>query len=158
MIAIILLTSVAIFARTPKHGVDVDVQLGKETVRMMVDTGASTLQITAEIATRLLTTMQAKRTASIVARMADGHTSSMPSIVINEVKVGAYALHNIQALVTEDGGMMLLPFTILDSIGPFKIDTRAKLLVFDDAVAVTIKPPPFNWSRVPLPPQQSANK
>ena len=52
---------------------------------------------------------------------------SAPTILIKEVRIGNHTIRNVEAFVMDN---LLLPFPLVNSIGPFTIDTRAGELVW----------------------------
>lgn len=144
-------TSVPIYSQNSGR-VEIDVTLGREKVRMMIDTGATLMLIPAEIANRLVEYREAAWNTSVTVTMADGRQIEFLTIVINDIHIGAHTLHNVRTIVAPGNAPTLLPFPILNSIGPFKINTRTHELVFDDAVVAPPVPPPpqpFAWRLAP---------
>jgi clan AA aspartic protease (TIGR02281 family) len=108
----------------------VDVQVGSQSVRMLVDTGASMMALPASVSERLIAAGEAEYLTETTVTLANGSTIKVPVIKIRRIVIGNHILHDIPAGVSPDGAEALLSFSILNLIGPFKIDTQARLLVF----------------------------
>jgi hypothetical protein len=110
----------------------VDVQLGSQTVRMMIDTGASLLSIPPSIAARLVQNGEATYGKKIKVGLANGSSVEEWTINIHTLRIGRHTLNNILGSVSADeNAMLLLPFTVLSNIGKFSIDTHGHRLSFN---------------------------
>jgi predicted aspartyl protease len=110
-------------------GVSIPVGVGKYTITMMLDTGASSMLLSKDVADALVRDGSAHSIGTSKFQMADGRVVEEPMIVVNEVRIGNHILHNVEASVMP-GNDMLLGFTVVNQIGPFKINTRTNELVF----------------------------
>jgi clan AA aspartic protease (TIGR02281 family) len=118
----------------PGHGYNaalVDVTLGGQTVRMLIDTGADSMSVSQSVAAALVATGEAEWGRTMTVRLADGSTVQQSTVSIRRVWLGRHLLTDVQAGVVADGGMMLLPFTVLSTIGKFAIDTHQRKLSFN---------------------------
>ena len=101
-------------------------------LRALLDTGAQMCLISESVANRLLQDGNASmkytdRNERFV--MADGSVSSLPVILIHEMRIGSHVVRNVRAAVTAAGGM-IVAFPVVNDIAPFTIDTRAGELIF----------------------------
>jgi clan AA aspartic protease (TIGR02281 family) len=111
------------------EGVLIPVGVGKYTITMMLDTGASSMMLSNDVADALVRDGSAYSIGTRRFRMADGRVVEEPMIVVNEVRIGNHILHNVEASVMP-GNDMLLGFSVVNQIGPFTINTRTNELVF----------------------------
>jgi hypothetical protein len=109
----------------------VDVALGGQTVRMMIDTGADSMSVSESIADELVRNGDAEWGRTVPIRLADGSAHQEATISIHRIWLGRHSLDNVLASVTSDDGMLLLPFTVLTEIGKFSIDTHQHKLSFN---------------------------
>jgi clan AA aspartic protease (TIGR02281 family) len=112
------------------RAVTLNVSVGQHTVTMMLDTGASTTTVTNEFANSLVRDGHARWSGERQFKLADGFVISAPMLTINEVRLGAHVVRNVEASVTNDS-LMLLGFSVVDQIGPFMINTRKRELIFE---------------------------
>jgi predicted aspartyl protease len=108
----------------------VDVIVGGQPVRMLLDTGATVMQISNDLAQRIVRDRQGTWGNPIKITLADGSMVQQPTIDIGEVRIGSHSIRNVTAAYT-DGGDMIMAFPVVNSIAPFKIDTRNRKLVFE---------------------------
>jgi hypothetical protein len=109
----------------------VDVQVGSQTLRMTIDTGASIMSVPSYVAQRLVENGEADWGPDAEIGMADGRGVTSSTIVIHNVRLGNHSLRNIEAVITESAdAMSLLPFGVLNMVGKFTIDSAAGELVF----------------------------
>jgi clan AA aspartic protease (TIGR02281 family) len=116
-------------------GVSLNVGVGRHTVTMMLDTGASETAVTEELADALVRDGSARWLGERKYRMADGTVTSAQALVINEVRLGTHIVRNVEASVIPNGTTMLLGFPVVDRIGPFMVNTRTRELVFETAAS-----------------------
>jgi predicted aspartyl protease len=115
------------------------VKLGAQTVMMTIDTGATHMMISSSVANRLVADNQADEGAMMNVVVADGRTVSERALVIHRVRIGRHVLLNVNATVAPDDGSSsnfgdgLLPFTVLNQVGRFAIDTTSNKLIFGAA-------------------------
>jgi predicted aspartyl protease len=112
------------------------VTLGSRKVLLLIDTGATHMLVSPTVAGRLLAASQADEGRSVDVRLGNGRVVNERSILIHRVQVGRHVLSDVLATVAPDDGSLtgfgdgLLPFTILNQIGRFTIDTANGKLVF----------------------------
>ena len=92
------------------------------------------MQISTDLAKRIVEQRQGSWGRDMIMSMADGSTTKVPSINIEEVRIGSHTLHNLSASVS-DSGELIMAFPVVNSIGTFKIDTRNRKLVFESQEA-----------------------
>lgn len=110
----------------------VDVLLGKKKVRMLIDTGANSMNVTPSIAKALIASGAAVDSGGEwTAVLGDGSRQSIQHITIKTVTVGDCILFDVGATVSPtENGMLLIGFVALNHIGRFTIDTQTKQLIF----------------------------
>jgi gag-polyprotein putative aspartyl protease len=109
----------------------VKVYFGDHSTVMMIDTGASSMSLTPEFANELVQAGLAHYTGqSVQVTLANGGQESEREIIVDRVTIGQHTLANVEATITGAGGVMLLPFPVLNQMGKFTIDTRNNLLTF----------------------------
>jgi clan AA aspartic protease (TIGR02281 family) len=106
------------------------VTLGDQPVLMQIDTGATTMLITQGMAETLLSTGEADAGPDATYTMADGRTRNARQVIIHAVRIGSHVLDNVIAGVGPDNAMTLLPFSVLNRLGRFTIDTTNNKLIF----------------------------
>ncbi|HLX99661.1 MAG TPA: retroviral-like aspartic protease family protein [Roseiarcus sp.] len=106
------------------------VTLGDQPVLMQIDTGATTMLITQSTAEKLLSSGEADAGPDATYTMADGRTANARQVIIHEVRIGSHVLDNVIAGVGPDNAMTLLPFSVLNRVGRFTIDTTDNKLIF----------------------------
>jgi predicted aspartyl protease len=107
----------------------IDVVLGGQSHRMLLDTGATMCLISEVIADRIVREGYGIRQGAGRFKMADGTIRLLPILLIKEVRIGRHTIRSVPAGVSSTGEM-LLAFPVVNAIAPFTIDTRAKVLVF----------------------------
>jgi clan AA aspartic protease (TIGR02281 family) len=122
--------SIPIYPGHEGNAVLVDVIVGGQPVRMLLDTGATHISINRDLANRIVAQAQGSWGGTVDVRLADGSVVKERIINIETVNIGSHTIRNVQGSVT-DGETMLLPFPLVNSIAPFKIDTRNRELVFE---------------------------
>jgi hypothetical protein len=113
----------------------VAVDLGTFTAKMLIDTGANGMSVEKGLADALIAKGEAHAIEPGEVQLADGQTVTEERIVIDTLSVGGRTLNNVPAGIVPDGGMMLLPFPVLNQLGSFTIDTIDNRLVFGRPVA-----------------------
>jgi len=121
--------SVPIYPFAQGNAVKIDVLVGGQPLRMLLDTGATTCLITDAIAARLVSGGHAIWRESSRFRMADGTVRDMPTVLIGEMRIGRHTVRNVVSGVSDSGGI-LLAFPVVNNIAPFTIDTRGRELIF----------------------------
>jgi predicted aspartyl protease len=80
----------------------IDVGMGSQVVKMMLDTGASTSAITDEVANTLVRNGHARWLGTRKFTMADGSPTEALALVINEVRIGSHVVREVEASVVSD--------------------------------------------------------
>ena len=107
----------------------IDVLLGVQPVRMLLDTGATTCLISEAIAARIVRDGYGVWQGDGRFKMADGTVRTLPVLLIREVRIGRHTVRNVRASVSSTDEM-ILAFPVVNDIAPFTIDTRARELIF----------------------------
>ena len=121
--------SVPIYPTNNGSSAMIDVVLGVQPLRMLLDTGATTCLISEAIAARLVRDGYGVRQETGRFKMADGMIRTLPVLIISEVRIGRHTIRNVPAGVSSTGEM-ILAFPVVNAIAPFTIDTRASVLIF----------------------------
>jgi endonuclease YncB( thermonuclease family) len=122
--------SVPIYPANNGSSARIDVLLGVQPLRMLLDTGATLCMISEAIAARIVHDGYGVWQAyDGNFTMADGTTRTVPILVIREVRIGRHTIRNVYVGVSS-AEEMLLAFHVVNDIAPFTIDTRAGLLIF----------------------------
>jgi clan AA aspartic protease (TIGR02281 family) len=121
--------SVPIYVSQGGTRVHVDVLLGGQVIRMLLDTGATDLKITDAVASRIVRDNQGTWQQPTKVSLADGSVHTVQVLRVREFRIGGHVVRDVDAFVG-DGESMLLAFPVVNSIAPFTIDTRAGELVF----------------------------
>lgn len=121
--------SVPIYPTNNGSSAMIDVVLGVQPLRMLLDTGATTCLVSEAIAARIVRDGYGVRQEAVRFKMADGTIRILPTLLIREVQIGRHTVRNVWAGVSSTGEM-LLAFPVVNAIAPFTIDTRARLLIF----------------------------
>jgi prepilin-type processing-associated H-X9-DG protein len=108
----------------------VDALVGGNLVRMLLDTGAQTMQISSALAAKIVLEGQGSYGGTANFVMADGRVVKQPVLNIESVRIGTHTVHNVRAAITDDA-TPLMSFPVLNAIGAFKIDARNNELVFE---------------------------
>ena len=107
----------------------IDVVLGDQPLRMLLDTGATTCLISEAIAAGIVRDGYGVRQEAGRFKMADGTIRTLPVLLIREVRIGRHTIRNVPAGVSSRGDV-ILAFPVVNAIAPFTIDTRASVLIF----------------------------
>ena len=108
----------------------INVGLGDQVVTMVLDTGATSSQVTGTMAANLVRDGQARWDGTARYRMADGSIGTARVIVIYEVKIGSHVVRNVTASVVNSDTEMLLGYDVVKTLGPTMIDHENKQLTF----------------------------
>jgi hypothetical protein len=111
----------------------IDALVGGNPVRMLLDTGAQTMQISSALAAKIVLDHQGSYGGTANFVMADGRIVKQQVLFIESVKIGSHTVNNVRTAVT-DGATPLMSFPVLNAIGAFKIDARNNELVFETKV------------------------
>ena len=106
------------------------IDIGPWRQRVLLDTGASILTVTEPLADRLLAQGFAHEGVRMAFTLADGSKREGRSILIDNVTICSYVLHDVPAGVTPEGADMLLGLPLLNRIGRFTIDSANHELIF----------------------------
>jgi hypothetical protein len=106
----------------------VEILLGKFPTTMTIDTGATMMALGPAIGDLLVENGMASEAGKVRVAVADGRVVEERRIIIDRLTIGSHTLMDVPATVHE--GMNLLPFTVLNQIGEFTIDTTHKRLIF----------------------------
>ncbi|MGY4286202.1 putative aspartyl protease [Bradyrhizobium sp. LM2.7] len=121
--------SVPIYPANNGTSAMIDVVLGVQPFRMLLDTGATTCLVSEAIAARIVRDGYGVRKEAVRFKMADGTIRTLPTLLIAEVQIGRHTIRNVWAGISSTGET-LLAFPVVNAIAPFTIDTRARLLIF----------------------------
>ena len=121
--------SVPIYPTNNGTSAMIDVVLGIQPLRMLLDTGATTCLISEAIAARIVRDGYGVRQEAGRFKMADGTIRTLPTLLIREVRIGRHTIRSVPAGVSSTGET-LLAFPVVNAIAPFTIDTRARVLIF----------------------------
>jgi hypothetical protein len=105
--------------------------VGSQPVMMQIDTGASEMTVSQNVAQAMLAKGEAETTDDEQVSLADGSNITSKRVIIHDVRVGAHALHNVPAGIVPNNAGMLLPFPVLNAIGIVTIDTASNKLIFN---------------------------
>jgi clan AA aspartic protease (TIGR02281 family) len=108
-----------------------DVGLGEMVRPFVLDTGASSMTVTADVAAELVSAGHADPNGATAVTYADGTTHTVQTVTIDAVKVGTHVLRNVPAMVTPSGAPMLLGLDVLKAIGKFEVDAPHRTLTFN---------------------------
>jgi predicted aspartyl protease len=121
--------SVPIYPTNNGASAMIDVVLGVQPLRMLLDTGATTCLISEATAARIVRDGYGVRQEAGRFKMADGTIRTLPTLLIREVRIGGHTIRSVPAGVSSTGEM-ILAFPVVNAIAPFTIDTRASVLIF----------------------------
>jgi clan AA aspartic protease (TIGR02281 family) len=108
------------------------VQVGSHLVKMLLDTGATDMLVTRDVADELILNGDAKPMGSGRVTIADGSTVNEQLISINRVKIGSHVFVGVPAGVVENNKTdMLFPLSLLGGIGKFTFDLPHNKLIFN---------------------------
>jgi predicted aspartyl protease len=108
----------------------VDITLGNSIpARVLVDTGASILNIKESLGNALIASNEATVLKTIDSTIADGSTVTERMVNISQITIGGHTLYNIKATLGPEDAMMLLGMEILNRFRKFIIDTGHNQLI-----------------------------
>lgn len=106
--------------------------LGGVAHNMILDTGATGSQITVPIANALLARRQATVVPGIFTTViANGAVVANQRVVVHTMRIGRHTLHNVEMVVADDGGAVLLGLSELNAIGNFTVNSARSQIRFD---------------------------
>lgn len=106
--------------------------LGGVPHNMVLDTGAYGSQITVPIANALLRRNQAYVVPGIFYNgVANGSVVPTQRVVVRTMRIGRHTLHNVEMIVADDGGGVLLGLSELRAIGNFTVDQSRSQIRFN---------------------------
>jgi hypothetical protein len=108
----------------------VDVWVGSQWVRMLIDTGATRMQVPYSVGLELVGKGEAVLGPPMQAKIADGSVVTEQTIIINTIVVGNHRLTNVPAALGSNNADALLPFPMLNQMGRFTVDSRSNQLIF----------------------------
>jgi gag-polyprotein putative aspartyl protease len=98
---------------------------------MVIDTGASIMSVTNELAAALIERDMAYRMDQQTnICLADGACRERDQIMIRKLSIGGRTVMDVPAIMVQDNVEMLLPFGVLNQVGKFTIDSAKGLLIF----------------------------
>jgi hypothetical protein len=103
-----------------------DVIVGGQPARMLLDTGSDVTSVTEAVAGNILRSGGGRMSEPSKFVMADGSEKVQPVMLIYEMRVGSHVVKDVMASVSNS--TMLLGFHVVNGIGPFTIDTRKQEL------------------------------
>jgi gag-polyprotein putative aspartyl protease len=109
----------------------VPLTVGSQPIWATVDTGCTNMTVTMPIAQKLVSAGEATWLNDGDVSLADGSTKSMPHIRIATLKLGDHTVTDVEAMVVNDGTMMLVGYDVLRKpTGKFAINTTQSTLDF----------------------------
>jgi clan AA aspartic protease (TIGR02281 family) len=123
-----------IMLRSDGQSLVLDVGLGEMVREFILDTGASSMTVTADVAAQLVAAGHATPHGAETVTYADGKPHVVQTITIDKVRVGTHFVHDVHATVTPSGAPMLLGLDVLNAIGRFEIDAPHRTLTFNGGV------------------------
>lgn len=118
---------------------------GAITLRFVVDSGASDVQIPADVFLTLVRTKTIALSDLIGEQtytLADGSTQEEPRFILRELKVGSYTLRNIPASVSPVSGTLLLGQSFLSRFSQWTLDNQQHALKLVEKSTEPVRPNP----------------
>jgi gag-polyprotein putative aspartyl protease len=112
-----------------------DVGLGGRLLPFVLDTGASNMTVTPEVADWLIRNGHAQWGLNETVTYADGKPHDVPTLTIYSVTVGTHTVSDAHASVMSAGSPMLLGLGVLNAIGKFEVDAPHRTLTFNGAAS-----------------------
>jgi predicted aspartyl protease len=109
---------------------NIPVFLGSSTISMAIDTGASSMLLSPEVANMLLSKGGAVEIGTGKAILADGSVHNNKVISVKYVVIGGRWITNVRAAVGPEGSSLLLGIGVLQMFGKFSIDVPHSQLIF----------------------------
>jgi hypothetical protein len=101
------------------------------TLHFILDTGASDVQIPADVAHTLLRTGTIQPADFLPGKtymLADGSTVRSPRFMLRSLKIGTRVIQNVPASVGDLAGVLLLGQSVLERLGPWSMDSQRRVL------------------------------
>ena len=112
-----------------------DAGLGGRVFEFILDTGASSMTVTPDIADWLVRDGHAAWGEHETVTYADGKPHDVRSLNVYSVTVGQHTVSNVHVSVTPPGSPMLLGLNVLNAIGRFEVDAPHRTLTFNGAAS-----------------------
>jgi hypothetical protein len=109
---------------------------GVLTLHFILDTGASDVQITADVALTLIRAGTIQSSDFLPGRtytLADGSTVQSPRFILQSLKIGTRLITQVPASIGNPYGAMLLGQSVLERLGTWSMDSQRRLLVLGPA-------------------------
>ena len=98
---------------------------------MLIDTGATEMLVSNKLANQMVADGEAEERGEVSVTVADGRKINERVVVIHRMTIGRHVLREVPASVApEDDAVGLLPFSVLNRVGRFTIDTNSNKLIF----------------------------
>jgi hypothetical protein len=124
-----------IMLRSDGQSLMLDVGLGGRLLPFVLDTGASNMTVTPEVADWLVRDGHAQWGLHETVTYADGRPHDVPTLTVYSVTVGTHTVSDAHASVMPPGSPMLLGLDVLKQIGKFEVDAPHRTLTFNGAAS-----------------------
>jgi predicted aspartyl protease len=121
--------AVPLYTLSDGKAVWIDVTVAGKSLRMLLDTGAMMPQVGRLLAEKIVRDRRGNWAEPVTFVMADGRNVRQRTLLVDVVTIGSHSLRAVQFAVSD--GSSVVSFPLINSIAPFKIDTRKSELVFD---------------------------
>ena len=109
---------------------------GVLTLHFILDTGASDVQISADVALTLIRTGTIQSSDFLPGRtytLADGTTVQSPRFILRSLKIGTRLITQVPASIGNLYGALLLGQSVLERLGTWSMDSQRRMLVLGPA-------------------------
>jgi clan AA aspartic protease (TIGR02281 family) len=113
------------------HSLTVDVLVGSTYYTFLLDTGATDMSVTDEVADTVIAEGHAHYAGEKQVTLADGSTHNVKTITADTVTVGTHTISNVHVIVSPNGSPILLGLGVLNRIGRFTVDAPHRTLTFN---------------------------
>ncbi|MBF0626405.1 MAG: retroviral-like aspartic protease family protein, partial [Magnetococcales bacterium] len=120
---------------------------GTQRVEFILDTGASTVTIPAQVASTLVDKDTFAKLDTVEATIADGSKVRTRILKLSSIQAGPLVIRNVVTTISDLYAPPLLGMTFLQELGSWRIDAKRNLLVVDNP-----SPPPPGRPPPPPPP------
>ena len=120
-----------IMLKSDSQSLMLDVRLGGRLLPFVLDTGASNMTVTPEVADWLVRDGHAQWGLHETVTYADGKPHDVPTLTVYSVTVGTHTVSDAHASVMPAGSPMLLGLGVLNAIGKFEVDAPHRTLTFN---------------------------